>query len=72
MPRRRFNRPHHSSKRLTEEAERLRKEAQGTPSGIERERLIRRRDRQIPPRISIKWVSSPDCSRRALILVPQS
>jgi hypothetical protein len=31
-----------SDKQLAEEAAKLRKEAQGTPPGIERERLIRR------------------------------
>ena len=43
MPeRRRFVRTEPVEKRLADEAARLRKEAQGTPPGIERERLIRK------------------------------
>ncbi|UGY14563.1 hypothetical protein HAP48_0039455 [Bradyrhizobium septentrionale] len=45
--------------RLTDEAERLRKQARGTPPGIERERLIRRA-RQIETASHIsEWLSSP-------------
>jgi hypothetical protein len=40
--RRRFNQTAPLDQRLIEEAQRLRKEAQGTHPGIERERLIRR------------------------------
>jgi hypothetical protein len=40
--RRRFNQTAALDHRLIEEAQRLRKEAQGTHPGIERERLIRR------------------------------
>jgi hypothetical protein len=40
--RRHFNQIDPIDKRLSEEAERLRKEARGTPPGIEREQLIRR------------------------------
>jgi len=43
MPeRRRFVQTEPVEKRLADEAARLRKEAQGTPPGIERERLIRK------------------------------
>ncbi|SEC50550.1 hypothetical protein SAMN05444164_2004 [Bradyrhizobium erythrophlei] len=45
--------------RLADEAERLRKQARGTPPGIERERLIRRA-RQIETASHIsEWLSSP-------------
>ena len=40
--RRRFKQTETLEQRLTEEAAKLRKEAQGTPPGVERERLIRR------------------------------
>jgi hypothetical protein len=43
MPeRRRFTQPTSLEERLAAEAKRLRKQAQGTPPGIERERLVRR------------------------------
>ena len=43
MPqRRRFTQTSTLDGRLAEEAKRLRKQAQGTPPGIERERLVRR------------------------------
>ena len=45
--------------RLVDEAERLRKQARGTPPGIERERLIRRA-RQIETASHVsEWLSSP-------------
>jgi hypothetical protein len=40
--RRRFKQLDPLDKRLSEEAGRLRKEARGTPPGVERDRLIRR------------------------------
>ena len=40
--RRHFRQTEPLEKRLTDEAVRLRKEARGTPPGIERERLMRR------------------------------
>jgi hypothetical protein len=40
MKRRRFKQPAPLNQRLMEQAKRLRKEAQGSPPGIERERLI--------------------------------
>jgi hypothetical protein len=40
--RRRFQQLDPLDKRLSEEAERLRKEARGTPPGVERDRLIRK------------------------------
>jgi hypothetical protein len=46
-------------KRLAEEAQRLRKEARGTPPGVERERLIRKA-RQAETAFHInEWLSSP-------------
>ena len=45
--------------RLADQAQRLRKEAQGTPPGIERERLIRRA-RQAETAVHIQqWLTSP-------------
>ena len=45
--------------RLTEEAQRLRKEARGTPPGVERERLIRRA-RQAETAVHMQaWLGSP-------------
>ena len=45
--------------RLTEEAQRLRKEARDTPPGIERERLIRRA-RQAETAVHLQaWLGSP-------------
>lgn len=45
--------------RLANEAERLRKQARGTPPGIERERLIRRA-RQIETASHVsEWLASP-------------
>jgi hypothetical protein len=43
MPaRRRFNQTEPLGQRLSDEAERLRKQARGTPPGVERDKLIRR------------------------------
>ena len=47
MERRRFKQTSPLDLRLEEQAKHLRKEAQGTPPGIEREKLIRRA-RQAP------------------------
>jgi len=45
--------------RLTEEAQRLRKEAKGTPPGIDRERLIRQARQAETASHMQKWLSSP-------------
>jgi hypothetical protein len=60
MPeRRRFTQTEPLEKRLTAEAARLRKEARGTPPGIERERLIRKaRQAETASHIQ-KWLASP-------------
>ena len=42
LKRRRFKQTEALEKRLSKEAEQLRKEARGTPPGIEREQLIKR------------------------------
>jgi hypothetical protein len=45
--------------RLEEQAKRLRKEAKGTPRGVEREKLIRRaREAETAARIN-EWLTSP-------------
>ena len=43
---------------LSEEAERLRKEARGTPPGVERDRLIRRARRAETASHMSEWLSS--------------
>jgi hypothetical protein len=59
-----MQRPHYNQTvtleaRLAEEAVKLRKEAQGTPHGVERERLMRRaRQAETGSQIS-GWLSSP-------------
>ena len=57
--RRRFKQIDPLDKHLSEEAERLRKEARGTPPGVERDRLIRlARQAETGARIS-DWLRSP-------------
>jgi hypothetical protein len=56
--RRRFDPIDPLDKRLSEEAERLLKEARGTPPGVERERLLRRA-RQVETASHItEWLNS--------------
>jgi hypothetical protein len=56
---RRFKQLDPLDKRLTEEAARLRKEARGTPPGVERDMLIRSaRQAETASRMS-EWLSSP-------------
>jgi hypothetical protein len=59
MPeRRRFTQTTSLEERLAEEAKRLRKQAQGTPPGIERERLVRRaRQAETTTRMT-EWLTS--------------
>jgi hypothetical protein len=45
--------------RLTDQAERLRKEARGTPPGIERERLLRRARHAETAAHMEQWLTSP-------------
>jgi hypothetical protein len=57
--RRRFKQTISLGDRLTEEAQRLRKEAQDTPPGILRERLMRRA-RQLETAAHVnEWIGSP-------------
>jgi hypothetical protein len=65
MQRRRFGQKQILEERLAEEAERLRKEAKGTPPGIERERLMRRARQAEPGSHMSEWLRSPDYSRRS-------
>ena len=59
MQRRRFKQITPLDQRLEEQAKRLRKEAQGTPPGVEREKLVRRA-RQTETAAHIQeWLSSP-------------
>ena len=45
--------------RLTEQAERLRKEAQGTPAGVMRDQLIRQARQAETASHMQEWLSSP-------------
>ena len=57
--RRRFKQTEALENRLTEEAAKLRKEALGTPPGVERERLLRRaRQAETASRMN-EWLTSP-------------
>jgi len=59
MQRRRFKQKEPLEERLAEEAKRLREEANGTPPGIERERMIRKaRQAETGSHIS-GWLRSP-------------
>jgi hypothetical protein len=59
MERRRFKQTESLEQRLAEEASRLRKEARGTPPGVERDRLTRRA-RQAETGVHISnWLRSP-------------
>ena len=59
MKRRRLNQTTPSDEHLEEQVKRLRKEAQGTPPGVEREKLIRQaRKAEAAARIQ-EWLSSP-------------
>jgi hypothetical protein len=59
MQRRYFTQTKSLEVRLAEEARKLRKQAQGTPQGIERERLIRlARQAETGSRMS-EWLRSP-------------
>src|SRR5438445_7862969 len=59
MKRRRLNQTTPSDEHLEEQIKRLRKEAQGTPPGVEREKLIRQaRKAEAVARIQ-EWLSSP-------------
>jgi hypothetical protein len=57
--RRRFQQIDPLDKRLSAEAQRLRKEARGTPPGVERERLIRRARLAETGAHMSEWLSSP-------------
>ena len=56
--RRRFKQTRPLEQRLSEEAATLRKQAQGTPPGIERERLIRRARQAETALHMTEWLSS--------------
>jgi hypothetical protein len=59
MQRRSFKQTSPLNRRLEEQAKRLRKEAQGTPHGVEREKLIRRaREAETAAHIQ-EWLTSP-------------
>jgi hypothetical protein len=60
MERRRFIQSASLDQRLLEQAERLRKEARGTPPGVERARLLQlARQAEIGAHMS-EWLSVPD------------
>jgi hypothetical protein len=57
--RRRFNPIDPLDKRFSDEAQRLRKEARGTPPGVESDRLIRRARHAETASHMSEWLSSP-------------
>jgi hypothetical protein len=60
MSRRRFTQTSTLEQRLLAEAERLRKQARGTPPGVERERLLRRaRQAETASHVN-EWLSSKE------------
>jgi hypothetical protein len=59
MQRRRFKENAPLNQRLTEQAERLRKEAQGTPPGVMRDQLIRQARQAETASHMQEWLSSP-------------
>ncbi|MBR1151086.1 hypothetical protein [Bradyrhizobium sp. JYMT SZCCT0428] len=59
MQRRSFKQTAPLDQRLTEEAERLRKEAQDTPPGVARDKLIRRARQAETASHMQEWLASP-------------
>jgi hypothetical protein len=59
MERRRFEQTSPLDQRLVDQAQRLRKEARGTPPGIEREKLIRKARMAETASHMSEWLSSP-------------
>ena len=59
VKRRRFKQTDPVDRSLSEEAERLRKEARGTPPGVERDKLIRRARLAETAAHMREWLSSP-------------
>ena len=59
MQRRSFKQIAPLDQRLTEEAERLRKEARGTPPGVARDNLIRRARQAETASHMQEWLASP-------------
>jgi hypothetical protein len=59
MQQRRFRENASLDRRLTEKAQRLRKEAQGTPSGVTRDELIRQAQQAETASHMLEWLSAP-------------
>jgi hypothetical protein len=59
MQRRRFKQATPLDQRLEEQAKRLRKEARGTPPGVQREKLVRRARQAETAAHLQEWLSSP-------------
>jgi hypothetical protein len=59
MERRRFKQTTTLDQRLDEQAKRLRKEAQGTPPGVERDKLIRQARQAETAAHMQDWLKSP-------------
>jgi hypothetical protein len=59
MQRRSFKQTAPLDQRLTEEAERLRKEARGTPPGVARDKLIRQARQAETASHMQEWLASP-------------
>lgn len=59
MERRRFKQSVSLDQRLLEQAERLRKEARGTPPGVQRDRLLRLARQAETGSHMTEWLTSP-------------
>jgi hypothetical protein len=59
LKRRHFKQTIALEERLADEARRLRKEAEGTPPGAERERLIRKAEQAETASHMTEWLTSP-------------
>ena len=59
MERRRFKQTVSLDQRLLEQAERLRKEARGTPPGVQRDRLLRLARQAETGSHMTEWLTSP-------------
>ena len=63
MQRRRFKQVAPLDQRMTEHAERLRKEAQGTPAGVHRDKLVRQARQLETASHMQEWLTSPGLQR---------
>jgi hypothetical protein len=65
IERRRFKQTPALDQRLTEQAERLRKEARGTPPGVARDKLMQRARQAETASQMQEWLKAPDSRARS-------